>query len=149
MNGFFKSIAIAAGMSVALATASAASPEAERQELMKTVVKSLKSVIPMAKGEAEYDAAAAKAAMEAMNAVPDKFVLLFPEGSTKEADTEASPKIWENFEDFKAKANELKTASASAMEAADKGQEAFKAALFGPVTNTCKGCHEAYRIKKE
>lgn len=149
MNGLFKSIVVACGMSVALASAAAADPVEERKELMKSVGKSMKIAVPMAKGETAYDAAAAADAMKTINGVPDKFVTLFPAGSDQDPDTTASPKLWENMDDFKAKANGLKEASADAIDAAAKGHEEFKAALFGSVAKTCKGCHEAYRIKKE
>lgn len=148
MTGYLKMLAIASGMSVALASVATAGPVEERKELMKSVGKAIKAAVPMAKGEAPYDAAAAADAMKTMNEVPDKFVKLFPEGTGDHPETEAAPKIWENMDDFVAKANDLKTASAAAMDAAGKGQEAFKAALFGSVVKTCKGCHDAYRIKK-
>jgi len=148
MRGFCKTVVLAGAFGIAVSSAVAAGPIEERQELMKSVGKSIKVAVPMAKGEAPYDAEAAKAAMKTINEVPDKFVKLFPDGSQEGGETEASPKIWENMEDFMAKANALKTASAEAMEAADKGQEAFKGAVFGSVVKTCKGCHDAYRIKK-
>lgn len=148
MRGFCKTVALAGAFTIAVGSAVAAGPIEERQELMKSVGKSIKVAVPMAKGEAPYDAEAAKAAMKTINEVPDKFVKLFPDGSQEGGETEASPKIWENMEDFMSKANALKTASAETMEAADKGQEAFKEAVFGSLVKTCKGCHDAYRIKK-
>lgn len=148
MKGFLKTLAIAGGMSVALAGITMAGPVEDRKEVMKSVGKAIKAAVPMAKGEAPYDAAAAAAAMKTMNEAADKFVKLFPEGSESHPETEASPKIWQNMDDFVAKANDLKTASATAIDEAAKGQDAFKAALFGSVVKTCKGCHDAYRIKK-
>jgi len=148
MMNYLKMIAVAGCMSMALVSVAAAGPVEDRKEIMKSVGKAIKAAVPMAKGEVPFDAAAAAAAMKTMNEAPDKFVALFPEGSGDHPETEASPKIWENKDDFAAKANDLKTASASAIEAAGKGQDAFKAALFGSVVKTCKGCHDAYRIKK-
>lgn len=139
------SAGVLTAMSFSLALAG---PVEERKELMKTVVKNVKIAVPMAKGEQPYDAAAAKEAMQAINAVPDKFVKLFPEGSHDHPETEASPKIWENMSDFMSKAENLKQASAETAAAADKGHDAFKAAVFDKLLKTCGACHDAYRIKK-
>ena len=60
MKQLSKSV-VAAGALFVLATGSLAAddPAKERQELMKTVVKSVKILVPMAKGEKPYDATAA------------------------------------------------------------------------------------------
>lgn len=149
MRNLCKSVVVAGALAV-LATGSFADDVIkERQELMKTVGKSAKILVPMAKGETTYDAAAAVDAMKAINKVPDAFVDLFPKGSEKGGDTEASPKIWENPEDFKAKAAALKKASAEGIEQAGQGVDALKGVLFDSVLKACKNCHDEYRIKKE
>lgn len=147
-----KAVIVASALSIAAAAVpAAADPVEQRKELMKTVVKSLKVVIPMVKGEVPFDGFLAADAMRTMNGVPDKFVKLFPEGTGIGAHpkTEASLKIWQNMKDFVAKAEGLKVASAQSEAAADKGLDELKAAVFGTLVKTCKGCHEAYRIKKE
>ncbi|MEM8743204.1 MAG: cytochrome c [Pseudomonadota bacterium] len=144
-NPLFATCVLALLPTAALA---AEDPAKERQDQMKTVVDSVKILVPMAKGEKPYDADAAVAAMKAINEVPDKFVALFPKGSETGHDTEASPKIWENPEDFKAKSDAMKTASAEGIEQAGEGVDALRAVLFGKVLKTCGGCHDAYRIKK-
>ena len=149
MNRLYKAAIIASAMSVTVATTAIAGPVEERKELMKSVGKSLKVAIPMVKGEAPFDAAKAEEAMRTINGVPDKFAKLFPEGSGTHPKTEASPKIWQDMKGFLAKAEDLKVASAQAMVAAGKGADAFKAAVFGSLVKTCKGCHEGYRIKKD
>ncbi|MDA7946031.1 MAG: cytochrome c [Hyphomicrobiaceae bacterium] len=148
MKNLCKSV-IAAGALAVVATGSFADePAKERQELMKTVKKAVQVLVPMAKGEAPYDAKAAVDAMKAINGVPDPFVALFPKGSETGHDTEASPKIWENPAGFKAKAEEMKTASAEGIKQAGEGVDALKAVLFGQVLKTCKSCHDEYRVKK-
>lgn len=149
MSRLCNTVVMASIFAAGLIAPAAADPVKERQELMKSVVKSVKIAVPMAKGEAPFDAEAAKAAMKTINEVPDKFVKLFPEGSGDDPETEASPKIWENMSDFVKKAEALKTASAETLEAAGNGQEAFKEAVFGSLVKACKNCHDAYRIKKE
>lgn len=148
MNGISRTIIVAGAFCVGAAVSAIAGPAEERQELMKSVGDAVKVAVPMAKGEAAYDAAAASKAMRTIGSVPDKFVKLFPKGSETGAKTEASPKIWEDMKGFLAKAEDLKTASAAAVDAAAKGQDAFKAAVFGSLLKSCKGCHDAYRIKK-
>ncbi len=150
MNRLYKAVIVAGALSVAASAAAVAGPVEDRKELMKSVGKSIKFVVPMAKGEVPFDGFLAAEAMRIINEVPDKYVKLFPEGSDKHPKTEASPKIWQDMKGFLAKAEDLKTASAQAMAAADKEDAAaFKAAVFGPLVKACKGCHEAYRIKKD
>jgi len=59
--------------------------------------------------------------------------------------TEALPAIWEDFDDFSAKAEALRVA------ASDLGQDGamadFNPRQFG--SKNCGGCHRDYRIKKE
>ena len=150
MKRLYKAVIVANVLSVAASASAVAGPVDDRQELMKSVGKSIKFVVPMAKGEVPFDGFLAAEAMRTINSVPDKYVKLFPEGSGNHPKTEASPKIWQDMKGFLAKAEELKTASAQAMAAADKEDAAaFKAAVFGPLLKACKGCHEGYRIKKD
>jgi cytochrome c556 len=148
MNGLYKTLIVASALSVVVASSAVAGPVEDRKELMKSVGKSVKLSVQMAKGDVPYDAAAAAAAMQTIHDVPDKFVKLFPQGSDKHPKTEASPKIWQDMNGFLAKAADLKAASAKTKAAASQGQQAFQAAVFGPLVKTCKGCHDAYRIKK-
>lgn len=148
MKRVYKSFIVASALAVVATGSFAEDIPKERQELMKTVGKAVKILVPMAKGEATYDAAAAVDAMKAINKVPDAFADMFPKGSETGSDTEASPKIWENPEGFKAKAADLKKASAEGIAQAGQGVDALKAVLFGPVLKTCKACHDEYRIKK-
>lgn len=141
-------LAIAAGaLAVAITGANAADdPIQARQELMKSVGKSTKAMAQMVKGEAPFDAGEAKKAADTIAAVPAKYVTLFPEGSGK-GDTEAGPKIWTDMEGFKAEAMKLESRAKAASAAAAEGEDAFKAA-FAEMTQSCKSCHEGFRVKK-
>lgn len=147
MNRFAK-FAIALGSVAVAATGAVAAddPIKARQELMKTVGKNTKLSSQLAKGKIPYDAGQAEKAMQTIAGVPDKYVTLFPAGTEKGGETEASPKIWEDMAGFKAAAEKMKVAATAGAGA--KGQEAF-AAAFGNLVKTCKGCHEGYRIKKK
>ncbi len=104
----------------------------ERRHLMKDVVgKNTKLAADTLKGKVKYDGAALAKAMTSISEVPDQFVTLFPKGSEKDAvkDSEALPKIWEDFDGFKREAEKLKQASAKAAEAAALGADAFAPAF--------------------
>ena len=121
----------------------------ERRGLMKkTVAPAAKLGGQMVKGVEPFDAAKAAKAMNDINAVPDKYVTLFPKGTAhgEIADSEALPKVWEDFDGFKALATKLKDASAKAAGAAAQGKGTF-AAAFTDMTKVCKECHETYREK--
>jgi cytochrome c556 len=123
----------------------------ERRHLMKEVVApGAKLGRQMVKGAVPFDADKAAKAMNDINGVPDKYVKLFPKGTEKGAvpHSEALPKIWEDFDGFKATAQKLKDASAKAAGAAAQGAGTFTAA-FNDMTKVCKECHETYRAKLE
>ncbi len=121
-------------------------PIKERQAIMKKNGADTKLATQMIKGEKPYDAAAAAEAMTSISNVMDKFVTLFPEGSTSK-DSYAKPEIWQDMADFKSHAQEVKEASAAAAEAAPAGVDTFKGA-FVKLGQACNGCHEKYRIKQ-
>jgi len=66
----------------------------------------------------------------------------FPEGSLDHP-TEASPNIWVDFEGFSKSADALFDHS-KALE----NRPADLAELFPKIAQTCKSCHQEYRIKK-
>jgi cytochrome c556 len=118
-------------------------PIKERQALMKKNSDATQLVSAMLKGETPYDAAAAAEAMTGINGRLDKFVTLFPAGSTE--GSAAKPEIWQDKADFDAKAQTVKEAAAKAAEAAPGGKDSFQAA-FANVGQGCNGCHEKYRV---
>lgn len=78
----------------------------------------------------------------------DGFVALFPEGSTAK-NSRAKAEIWKNWDDFKSKVNDLKTAASQLANAAEskdlaKVQEQYKA-----VGSACTSCHRAYRARSK
>lgn len=123
----------------------------ERRALMDDVVRpAAKLGGDMIKGKIPFDADKAAEAMLEISDVPETYVTLFPAGTEVHAvpDSEASPKIWEDFDGFKVLAQKLEETSTVAAAAAEQGAEPFKAA-FGDMTQMCKKCHKAYRVKKE
>ena len=137
-----------AALGVAGTMASASEdPIATRKAVMKSVGASMKVVVPMVKGEADYDAVKAELAMRVIQNGAIGVIHYFPAGSETGGETEAAPKIWEDMAGFKAKAASLEADAGAAITAAAGGLDAFREA-FGKMAGNCKGCHEDYRIKK-
>ena len=135
-----------------------ANPVKERQKLMRSVGKAMQISVKMLKGKIAYDGAQIASRMKVMNEVAgkfnDDFSRLFPKGSDDENsimdfDQESSAKgeIWNQIDDFKMKAGELKTASAVALKQA--GDKAAFAKSLENVGKSCKGCHQKYKANKK
>ncbi|MGZ8399699.1 MAG: c-type cytochrome [Methyloceanibacter sp.] len=142
---------VAAYTTLAISAEDLAAAVKERRHLMKDIVRpAAKLGGDMVKGTVPFDAAKAGKAMTDIGGVPDEYVKLFPKGTEHGAiaDSEASPKVLEDFDGFKATAQKLKDASTKAAAAAAQGEGAFTAA-FNDMTKVCKDCHQSYRVKKE
>ncbi|MBW3098624.1 c-type cytochrome [Pseudohoeflea coraliihabitans] len=139
--------AAAFGIGCATLAFAADEPQKERQELMKGVGGATGTMAKMVKGEEPFDQAAVIAALETISANVEKFPELFPEGSETGMETEAAPAIWENMEDFRAKADKLQSDADAILADPPADLDGLKA-VFGPLTKNCGACHETYRIKK-
>jgi cytochrome c556 len=121
-------------------------PIAARKALMKSNGQAAGAVAKMIKGEAPFDLATAQKSFATFQDVAAKMPSLFPENSKTGGETAASPKIWENMADFKAKFVKF-GADAKAAAGSVKDLDSLKAAM-AIVGKNCGGCHETYRIKK-
>ena len=150
----------------------------ERMDAMKSIGDSMKAIKKMLQGEMAYDAAKLKKAAGTIRAhAGEPLTKLFPKDSLQKP-TEATPKIWEDWEGFKANAMRLRdyagalensaerrgtAAEASGMMAAIQASNITEGGwpsvmeldqmptqlVFMAVGKTCKSCHESYRIKKD
>lgn len=150
----------------------------ERMHVMKGMGDNMKSLKQMFDGEKPYEAAKAEAAAASIEKHGGKALTkMFPKGSMQKP-TEATPKIWENWEGFEANAMRLQAyagalkhslaqpanavqPAAAAGDMTQSGAEGtdWPAAAslrdqppqiaFNYVAKTCKSCHEGYRIKKK
>jgi cytochrome c556 len=71
----------------------------------------------------------------------------FPPGSTQHP-TAATPAVWQNWTDFVAKAQALKTAADKLMNTKPDDSKAIVAQVRA-VAQACSNCHETYRVKKK
>ncbi|WP_034852343.1 c-type cytochrome [Sinorhizobium sojae] len=143
----FALAAALAGLCVTAVTA-ADEPQEVRQQLMKKVGQAAGALSGIAKGEKPYDAEVIKASLTTISETVKVFPNHFPEGSETGMETEASPKIWENMEDFKAKAAKLGS-DAEMFLAELPSDSAGVGAALGVLGKDCGSCHEIYRLKKD
>lgn len=134
----------AAGLAPALA---ADEPQVVRQEMMKKVGGATGAMAKMVKGEMDYDAAAALAALTTISEVAATYGDFFPEGSDTGFETEAAPAIWSDRAGFDEKLAQFKADADAGVAAAPADLDGLKA-VFGPLTKNCGACHEDYRLKK-
>ena len=118
----------------------------ERQQVMKGVGGATKEPGAMLKGEAPFELEKVQKALATYQDAAKKMPGLFPETSKTGGDTTASPKIWADFDGFKAAFAKF-DADAKKASAEIKDAATFKA-NFPAVLKNCGGCHETYRIPK-
>jgi len=135
-------IAALAGAAAAVAQQDAIK---ERQSIMKNNGKHFKTAIAMARDKRPFELAQAKAAFTAFADAGQKMPDLFPDDS-KSGKTDASPKIWQNMNDVKARFAKLEQ-NATAAQDSVKDLPSFKTAMQ-TINNDCSGCHERYRIRR-
>lgn len=142
-----KSFAFAlASLAVLQCSTAFGEPIADRKALMKGIGGIVgRDLAPYVRGDKPYDAAAALASLQALNAAAEKLDVdaLFPAGSDA-GDTKASPKIWEDRAGFQAAVDKFKGDVAAAVAAAPQDAGAF-VPVFETVGGNCRACHGAWR----
>lgn len=136
-------------IAVALASIAVADdddPRHQRHELMEGVGKAAKPIGKMLKGELDYDAAVVMASLQTWHDAAMKVGDLFPVGSETGMDTEAAPAIWEDRAGFDEALADFRAAVEAAIAANPATLDDAKPTV-GPVFQTCKGCHDTYRIE--
>jgi len=143
-----RKLVIAISMLSLAASAAFADPILDRQGLMKERGKIVGGLSKIAKGEADFDAAAVLTALQALQVNAEKFDAdtLFPAGSDS-GDTTASPKIWEDMAGFKSTEDKYLADVKAAVAAAPADVDALKAQI-GTLGSDCGTCHKTYRVKK-
>lgn len=144
-----KLIATAAlAAALGIGTAFAAGTKDEREAVMKKIGGAMGQLSAITKDKKPYDAAVVKAALTTISENAKIFPDQFPPGSEKNADKAASPKIWENMDDFKAKAEKL-SANAEGLLAKLPADKAGVETAMKALGADCGACHQAYRLKED
>jgi cytochrome c556 len=119
-----------------------------RQACMKANGKAMGTFVPIMKGEKPFDAAAVKAATDAIDAACANLASQWGADTQKgeTVETWAKPEIWTDNATFKT-AEAAYDKSVLAIKAATD-DASFKTA-FGEFGGSCKGCHEKFRKPKE
>ncbi|WP_424940903.1 c-type cytochrome [Aliiroseovarius sp. S253] len=120
-----------------------------RQGFYKLLGANMGVLAGMAKGEIDYDSAAAQTAADNMGTLTMYNVghLYMPGTSNADSDkTRALPKIWEDFPGVQEKGGAFVDAVKAMQAVAGAGKDQMAAAL-GPLGGTCKACHDNYRAK--
>jgi cytochrome c556 len=142
-------VTLVGGIAVAEAQTSAIKQIEQRKEMMKASGAAMKTLTPMARGEAPWDQKAASDAARALAGAAPKIPAAFPAGTGPEAGkTDALPAIWQNKADFDAKAKAMQAETEKLLQVVQANDEAGFKAQFPKVGRTCAGCHESYRMKK-
>ena len=143
-----RKLVIAISMLSLAASAAFADPILDRQGLMKERGKLVGGLSKIAKGEADFDAAAVLTALQALQINAEKVDVdaLFPAGSDS-GDTTASPKIWQDMAGFKTTNEKYVADVKAAVAAAPADVDALKAQI-GTLGSDCGTCHQTYRVKK-
>lgn len=121
-----------------------------RQGVMHYYAINLGTLGAMAKGEAPYDAAAAKVAADALAAGANLDTsMLWPKGSDKDAHpgTAALPALWAEGADLGGKITHLREAAAAMQTAAPAGLEQLQGAMKG-IGEACSACHKEFRAQE-
>jgi len=113
----------------------------ERMDRFKENKESMKAIKANLGGDASI---IAKEAL-AIKAWATQMTDFFPEGSTQ-SPSEALPAIWENFEDFKARATANAKAAGDLADLARSGTDTSALTNgFKALGKTCKDCHNDYK----
>lgn len=113
-----------------------------RMDVMKTIAAQTRTLGNMAQGKVEFDAEAAKTAATTLASAAAQVPEVF-EAPEDDPESEAKPIIWEQWDDFTAKAMMLETAATDA--AGSITDVASIGAAMGAIGGSCKACHSTYR----
>ncbi len=118
-----------------------------RQSVLTVMGANFGPLVGMVRGRTEFDAAEVKKRANRIRVMSTMIDEAFAR-DTREADlnTEALDGIWENYDDFSAKAKALTKAASALAASAEQGEGAFKKA-FSKTGGSCKGCHDEYRVE--
>ena len=141
--------AVAAGIGGASAADESENVIKYRQNVMRSIGGHTGAIAAVVKGEVTFGSHVSTHA-EAIAATSQLIVDMFPEGTLTGAETRAKPEIWQDWDDFRARANDLQTAAGNLVQVVNGGGDAAAVgAAFGEVGKACGGCHRPFRTRQE
>lgn len=126
------------------AAAQAPAEIAQRQEVMKGNGAGMRTLTPLVRGEAPWNAQAAGQAAASIQAGAQRAKALFPAGSGA-GQTAALPAIWERKAEFEAIFDRQIAAAGELVRLAAANNEAGFKAAFPALGQTCGACHTPFR----
>jgi cytochrome c556 len=120
-----------------------------RHGLMHVIGPKAATLRGMAKGDIPPDDARFRKAASDLAALSTMLLEGFPEGSGGVTGSRALPDIWNNWDDFQAKARDFETAAAALADAALTGGFAGGQGSVQAVADACGGCHRTYRADED
>lgn len=120
----------------------------QRHEVMETLGEAILVLNDMAREQIAVDE---DAFLEAARSLAANSMLVLDgfENQTLVPESRTEPAVWENWDDFVAKANDLMAASTALADAAESGGFAAGRGLVEQARNTCGACHRVYRAPEE
>lgn len=116
-----------------------------RQSAMTMIGWNFGALGEMVKGKTDWDATQFALHADRIAQLAPQTLEGFAKGSDKGAKTDAKPGIWTNFDDFKAKDDDLIDQTKALAETAHGGDKAAMLAQFKKTAEACKACHKKYR----
>lgn len=126
----------------------AASSAATRQAVFKLLAFNMAPISGMARNAVEFDGDLAQRNALRIAALAPMIPEVFVANDTRSFDvtTEALPIIWDNLDDFRAKAVALEEAANTFAAVAAGGDRAATIGAIRAFGSTCGNCHREYRV---
>ncbi|MCC6201449.1 MAG: cytochrome c [Gammaproteobacteria bacterium] len=119
-----------------------------RQAIFKLMNHNMAPIGGMARGTTPFDAAIAERNATRIAQLADMIAETFvPDTRAFKVETRALPKIWDNADDFKAKAQDLIRHATALAAAARSGDQAATIAALRPLGAACSTCHDSNRAE--
>ena len=120
----------------------------ERMQLMKSYAASMKAINVELRDMASVNYILINAEANKIAVSSETIMGLFSSGSGGGV-SEASPKIWQNPDDFMKIIEDLKKAARKLAQSTGTGVPKLVIENFRALSGTCKNCHQKYRVKKK
>jgi cytochrome c556 len=117
-----------------------------RQKALSVMQNNFAYMGDMLKGDMPFDASIFAERAEtfaALASVP--WVGFSQEGAMPGSNTDALPAIWDNWEDFQERAQQLQSDADALVSAASTGDQGQMRSAFMTAAKSCKGCHDQYK----